>query len=108
MSNRIQFPDNPLVYCREYLGVELWDKQREFIEKLVTPPYQVLVRAGHNVGKTFIAAFLASWFYDSFSPSRTLCTAPTKASVRDVLFAELRKLRPTNPRAAGAPRNRMS
>jgi hypothetical protein len=35
-----------------------------------------------NVGKTFVAACLASWFYDSFNPSQTLCTAPTKASVR--------------------------
>ena len=89
------YADDPLGYCREYLGVQLWDKQREVIEKLMTPPYQVLVRAGHNVGKTFVAACLASWFYDSFNPSLTLCTAPTKASLRDVLFAELRKLRPS-------------
>ena len=89
-----EFADDPLGYCREYLGVKLWDKQREIIEKLMTPPYQVLVRAGHNVGKTFVAACLASWFYDSFNPGQTLCTAPTKASVRDILFAELRKLRP--------------
>jgi hypothetical protein len=77
-----EFADDPLGYCREYLGLKLWDKQREIIEKLMTPPYQVLVRAGHNVGKTFVAACLASWFYDSFNPSQTLCTAPTKASVR--------------------------
>ena len=80
--NANEFADDPLGYCRVYLGVKLWDKQREIIEKLMTPPYQVLVRAGHNVGKTFVAACLASWFYDSFNPSQTLCTAPTKASVR--------------------------
>jgi len=89
-----EFPDDPLGYCREYLGVTLWDKQREIIEKLMTPPYQVLVRSGHNVGKTFVAACLMSWFYDSFDPGITIATAPNKASLRDVLFAELRQIRP--------------
>jgi hypothetical protein len=71
-----EFADDPLGYCREYLGVKLWDKQREIIEKLMTPPYQVLVRAGHNVGKTFVAACLASWFYDSLRRTSQVAAQP--------------------------------
>ncbi len=87
------YPDDPIAYCEQHLGVKLWQKQIEVLEKLQTPPYRVLVRKGHNIGGTFLAACVVSWFYDSFNPGIALATAPTQASVRDLLFAELRKLR---------------
>ena len=95
--------DNPVRYCRvsrKYggLGIKLWPKQEEVLQKMMQPPHKVLVRAGHNVGKTFLAACIASWFYDSFDPGKCIATAPTKDSVRDLLFAELRKLRRGDPK----------
>ena len=54
----------------------------------------MLVRSANNQGKTFAAACLASWFFDSFAPSVTLATAPSMAQVRDLLFKELRTVRP--------------
>ena len=57
------------------------------------PPYKVLVRAGHNVGKSFLAACLVNWWYDSFQPGICLTTAPTDRQVRDILWKEVRVLR---------------
>ena len=88
-----QYQTDPIGYCEQYLGVTLWGKQKQILEALLTPPHRVLVRSGHNVGKTFLLGCIISWFYDNFDPSITLATAPTERSLGDRLFAELRKLR---------------
>lgn len=54
------------------------------------PPYRVKVNAGHNVGKTFLAAVLANWWYDSFDPGIVITTAPTERDVVDLLWTEIR------------------
>jgi hypothetical protein len=56
-----------------------------------------MVRAAHSVGKTWTAALIASWFHDTYDPGLCLTTAPTIVSVRDLLFRELRKMRPADP-----------
>lgn len=47
----------------------------------------------HN---TFIGASIASWFYDTHDPGIGLITAPTRVQVRDLIFRELRTIRPAN------------
>lgn len=49
------------------------------------------------MGKTFLAAAAASWFHDRYPDGICLTTAPTLQSVRDLLFRELRKMRPNDP-----------
>lgn len=90
---RTDYADDPLDYIEEILRVELTPKQIEVVQKLRTPPYKVLVRAGHSVGKSFLASCLLSWHYDSFPESYSILTAPTQQSVQDVVFAELRRRR---------------
>lgn len=89
-----EFRFDPVAYITKYLGYKLWHKQEEACRKIMEPPYRVAIRAGHSVGKTFLAACLASWHYDSWNPGICMATAPTKANVRDVFFAELRRIRP--------------
>lgn len=60
---------------------------------MLEPPYRVLVPSGHDVGKTFIAACLVSWWYDTRDPSVTLTTAPKLDQVKDLLWKEIRALR---------------
>mgnify|MGYP000994437087 FL=1 len=47
----------------------------------------------HN---TFLGASIASWFYDTHDPGIGLITAPTRVQVRDLIFRELRTIRPAN------------
>lgn len=56
-------------------------------------PQVFRVEAGHGVGKTFIAACLVNWFFDSFPPSITITTAPTEAQVKDLLWKDVKTLR---------------
>jgi hypothetical protein len=88
-----QFAHDPVGYCEQVLHISLTEKQKEIAHAAGRPPYRTLVRAGHNVGKTFILAALVNWFYDSYDPGLVLTTAPTDQSVRDVLWREIRTLR---------------
>lgn len=91
----IDYSRNPIGYCQDILGVNLTDKQADIARSLLEPPYKVLVRAGHNVGKSFLGACLVNWAFDSFNPGIVLTTAPTDRQVRDILWKEVRTLRVT-------------
>jgi hypothetical protein len=96
-QQRRLFRGDPLVYCRDYLQVHLTPTQEEICRLLVTPPYKVLVRSGHNLGKSFLAACMVNWWYDSYDPSVCLTTAPTDRQVKDILWKEVRRLRANLP-----------
>jgi hypothetical protein len=106
-----QYAGDPCAYAREVLGVTWWAKQEEIARLLCTPPYKVLVKASHAVGKTFLAAGLVNWWYDAYDPSIALTTAPTVRQVRDLLWKEIRLQRgrragftgPKMPRLESAP-----
>ena len=83
----------PVRYCQRELTVKLTPAQTEIARLLVKPPYKVLVRAGHNVGKSFLAACMVNWWFDSFDPGVCLTTAPTDRQVKDILWKEVRALR---------------
>jgi hypothetical protein len=89
-----RFPGDPANYVSRYLGKTLTPQQAEVLRALQRPPYRVLVPSANNVGKTFLAACVASWFYDSFDPSILLAVAPNQRSIRDVFFRTLRDVRP--------------
>lgn len=48
------------------------------------------VEAGHGVGKTRMAAWIVSHFFDCFTPSIGYCYAPTFPQINDLLFKEIR------------------
>lgn len=96
-----RYADDPCGYCAEVLRVKLTPTQQQIARLLVTPPYKVLVRAGHNVGKSFLAACLVNWWYDCFEPGICLTTAPTDRQVRDILWKEVRVLRGSRGGFAG-------
>jgi hypothetical protein len=51
------------------------------------------VEAGHGVGKTYGAAALVNWFFDAFTPSITMTTAPTKDQVELLLWKNIKTQR---------------
>lgn len=88
-----QYPKDPVGYARDILGVTLTPVQEKIARSLIEPPYKVMVEAGHSVGKTFLAAVIVCWWYDSFSPGIAITTAPTERDVKDLLWTEIRLLR---------------
>ena len=75
---------------RSVLGLNPWSKQQEIARLLLSPPYRVLVKSSHSVGKSWLAAALTSWWYDTRPHGCVLTTAPTDRDVKDVLWREVR------------------
>ena len=88
-----KYAGRPLDYCHEILDVRPWGKQVEILQGLCEPPYRVLGRSSHSVGKTFTLACAVCYWFDTFNPGCVITTAPTARDVRDVLWAEVRRLR---------------
>jgi hypothetical protein len=85
--------DGPVEYCERVLRVALTPTQEAIATDLTRHPYRVLCRSGHNVGKSFLAACLVNWWFDSYAPSICLTTAPTQRQVERILWREVRMLR---------------
>lgn len=102
---------DPEGYARDVLKVSWWSKQVEIANALCRPPYRVLVKASHSIGKSMAAGGLVNWWYDTRKPGVCLTTAPTARQVRDVLWKEVRRQRagragfpgPKIPRLEDAP-----
>ena len=67
-----------------------WGKQMEIFES-VRNNQRTMVQAGHNVGKTHIAARVGLWFLYAFPPSIVITTAPKQTQVRDLLWGRWRQ-----------------
>jgi len=84
-----QYPNNPVGFAHNVLGIRWWYKQKEIANALIKHK-RVFVKASHGVGKTHVMAGLVLWFYHSFRPCVILTTAPTAAQVEEVLWKEIR------------------
>jgi hypothetical protein len=82
---------NPVAWARDILGVHLWSKQREVAESVRDNP-RTAVKAGHGVGKTFVAAVILLWFLDTHPNSRVITTATKWSQVKKLLWHEVNQL----------------
>ena len=62
---------NPVAYAKDRLGVTLWAKQAEIPSARLRPPYQVLVKSAHSVGKTMFKPELAHAWLAILNPTTT-------------------------------------
>jgi hypothetical protein len=85
-----RYADDPVGYTRDVLRIQVTPDQQQIAQALLQPPYKVMVDSGHNLGKTFLAAALANWWFDVFDPGVVITTAPTERDVVDLLWTELR------------------
>ncbi len=92
-SKYAQYAGRPVDYIREVLKGELWSKQIEICELMHKPPYKVLVKSAHKVGKTWLAGALTNYWFDVYDPGCVITTAPSQRSVVDLLWREVRLLR---------------
>lgn len=86
-----KYQGDPVGFCRDILGIELWEKQVEIAESVRDNP-NTSVKSGHRIGKSTIAAALALWFWASFPDARIVMTAPVARQVQDILWRAVRML----------------
>jgi hypothetical protein len=87
-----RYKDDPVGFAADVLGITPTNDQAEIARAFLVAPFMVKVRAGHNVGKTFLFAWLTLWWLYTRTPSVVITTAPTARDVEDLLWTEIRLL----------------
>jgi len=88
---------DPAKWANDRCNIHLWSKQREIATDLVYNK-RVAVQSAHGVGKSFLAAALASWWVDTHDPAETMVvtTAPSLDQVHAILWEEIRGIHARN------------
>lgn len=82
---------DPIRFCELcWPEVNLYDKQREILYS-VRDNYETVVPAGNALGKDFVAALCAIWFFVSRRPARVVTTSVKHDQLNDVLWGEMRR-----------------
>ena len=102
LATTIRFPspryaDDPLGFCREILGVELWSRQID-IMLAVRDHDRVAVKSGRRVSKSHSIAILALWWYCTRDDARVILSSTTARQVDAILWRELAKIRSASGR----------
>jgi hypothetical protein len=83
-------------------NITFYDKQREIIYSVVHND-ETFVPAGHMLGKDFVAAFVALWFFLSRVPCRVVTTSADYPQLEAVLWGEIRRFVQTAAFSLEAP-----
>lgn len=83
-----RYKDNPVLFCYEVFGFEVWKRQAEAMDAVVEHDF-VALRSGHKIGKSRLDAGLALWWSTTRKGGRSIFTAPSGHQVRDILWVEV-------------------
>lgn len=90
-----KYQNDIIAFCYDVLGVKFLTKtQRRVLlalQRAANTGARVAVKAGRKVGKTWLAAAAALWFYCSFPRARVWLTAPKIDQVDDLVWSEIRE-----------------
>ena len=86
-----EYADRPLDFCRDVLGIELWEKQEKIMLSVLVNP-RTAVPACYASGKTYLAAAICLWWLFTRRPALVVSTAPTNRQVKKLLWRYIRKL----------------
>ncbi len=87
-----KFEGRPVEFARVILGVKLTKKQAEILNAIVKPNARVAVRSGHGVGKTFLGAIAALYWFATYPEGRVILSAPVMRQVEQLIWRTLRIL----------------
>jgi hypothetical protein len=104
---RRAYVGRPGDYCREILGVKLTAAQEEILRTIFDPcgKRRYLIRAGNNLGKTFVLACAVLYVFDVLAsllrPGKitaeqgagVILTGPTQKLVADTMYRQLLEIR---------------
>ena len=87
-----QYRTDPVLWARDYLGVQLWKKQRDIMWSVLTNR-NTAVAAGHGVGKSYVAGIIVGWWVDTHPVEEVFVasTAPSMDQV-NILWDNVRRV----------------
>ena len=91
-SKNALYLNDPVLWAKEVLDINLWSKQRELVESVVTNK-KTAVKSCHSSGKSFSMAVLACWWVSTRADQDAIVvsTAPTYEQVNKILWESIRK-----------------
>ena len=91
---KMQYFNDPVLWAEQYLGIRPWSAQAEVARSLVKNK-NVVVKAGHEVGKSWLAGLLICWWVDTRWDLPGGCfvvsTAPSTRQINAIVWREVRK-----------------
>ncbi len=89
-SKKAEYLTDPALWAKEVLGKELWSKQREIAQSVVSNSHTAVVSC-NGAGKSGLAGILAVWWVAVHDPRdvAVICSAPTYIQIARVLFKEI-------------------
>lgn len=94
-DRRAEYHDDPVLWAKDIAGVHLWSRQAG-VAMSVANNKNTAVKAGHGVGKSFLAALLTCWWVDTRYPDCFVATtAPSTAQIGAIVWREISKIRST-------------
>jgi hypothetical protein len=94
----LDYRDNPLGYATDIIRGRLTAAQEEGL-RAIGSSRRVAFKAAHAIGKTWMAAVVACWWYDCWDDHIVYITAPTWPQVLGLTFKQIKLLR----RSLGLP-----
>lgn len=87
------YAHDPGRWAQDKFGMNLWYKQED-VAKSIVANSNTAVKAGHGVGKSFLAALLACWWIDTHAVGTAFVatTAPSADQVSAIIFREIKRL----------------
>lgn len=90
---RLRYKYDPVEWAKDVAGVHLWSAQAE-VARSVAKNKNTAVKAGHGVGKSFLAALLICWWVDTRYPNCFVAsTAPSTAQIGAIVWREIHLIR---------------
>jgi len=87
-----RYVNDPVGFATEVLGLKLWPGQIKILES-VRDNKHTAAQAAISTGKTWSAATVVLWYLNTRPHSKVIVTAaPPERQIRDLLFAEIRKM----------------
>lgn len=92
-QRRAEYKYNPVLWAKEVGGYHMWSTQAEVAMSVATNQ-NTAVKAGHGVGKSWLAAILVCWWIDTRYPDCFVAsTAPSTAQIGAIVWKEIHDIR---------------
>lgn len=83
--------NDPVGWCQNALGVQLWKKQRDIIEDLRDNKL-VAVRSSNGVGKSYLAAACTIWYLNWRCPGYVILSSSSWSNITRILWPEIKRI----------------
>ena len=89
---RERYKNDPVLWAKDIPGIHLWSQQADVANSVATRK-DVVVKAGHGVGKSLLAALLVCWWIDTRYPDCFVAsTAPSTAQIGAIVWREIENI----------------